>query len=226
MAKPKPDMDSGLSWLGTILRYIKEYGFFNIIKSCILLVVITLTLKICYDPIFLFEKYNKYMEGIHRENQGNRLANDSIIQKILPNILREMASDRIWIVQYHNGISDWEFGSMRFERCQENIASIKRHYDNFHLSWLELHMYLKEYRYYINTVDSLKEIDCALHDMLLKRNVKFIAVIEIKKGDTPLGVLGATWEYIPNVTNYELLAILNRYSGRLEELLHPQVQYL
>lgn len=225
MAKIKPDINSGLSWLGTILQYIKEYGFFNIIKSLILLILIVLTLNICYNPIFIFEKYDKYKQALHQEATDTRLINDSKIQELLPDILKETGADRVWIIQYHNGTSDWNFGSMRFELCAPNIASIKWHYDNFHLSWLKLPGYLKEHRYYINTINNLQSVDCALHDILTNRKVSYIAVIEIKTDKETLGVLGCTWESSPNIDIQNIRVILNRYSGKLEELLPPQIKF-
>lgn len=225
MTKTKPNIDSGLSWIGTILKYMKEYGFWNIIKSCILLIFIILTLNICYNPSFLFKRFEEYSNRIHTSAKDVRMNNDGKIQQILPNLLSEIKSDRVWIIQYHNGTSDWNFGSMRFELCAENIEPIKWHYDNFHLSWLELPVYLKYNRFYADSVTNLKEVDCALHDILLKRGVKYIATIEINNRQESLGILGCTWERTPNMSDSEIRSKLSRYSGILEELLTPKVNY-
>lgn len=225
MAKQQPDVNAGLSWLGTILQYIKEYGFFNIIKSLILLMLTVLTLKLCYDPSFLFERYKQWEDAIHTTLTTIRMQNDSNIQVLLPEILNKTEASRVWIIQYHNGTSDWNYGSMRFELCANNVESVKWHYNDFHLSWLTLPGYLKEHRYYINTVDNLKDIDCGLHDMLSRWGVQYVATVEIKTETTSVGVLGCTWETVPNLNPQDIRAILNRYSGKLEELLSPQTKF-
>lgn len=52
MAKTKPDINSGLSWLERILQLCKEYGVFNILKGLFILIMLSLTLRICYNPSF------------------------------------------------------------------------------------------------------------------------------------------------------------------------------
>lgn len=224
MDKITPNIDSGVSWIGIILKYLKKYGFFNIIKSCILLILIGFSLKIAYQPAFLFDKYTEYMNLKHIAEKEVRMKNDTEIRTLLPEILEKLKADRVWIVQYHNGTSDWNFGSMRFELCASNVESIKWHYDNFHLSWLELPNYLRINRYYINSVDNLEEVDCALHDMLKKRGIKFFAAVEIADKTEPLGILGCTWEEIP-INISDVRAVLNRYSGKLEILIPPQINH-
>ena len=50
MAKTKPDIDSGLLRLERILQLCKEYGVFNILKGLFILIMLSLTLRICYNP--------------------------------------------------------------------------------------------------------------------------------------------------------------------------------
>ena len=45
MAKIKPDINSGLSWLERILQLCKEYGVFNILKGLFILIILSLTLS-------------------------------------------------------------------------------------------------------------------------------------------------------------------------------------
>ena len=73
MAKTKPDINSGLSWLERILQLCKEYGVFNILKGLFILITLSLTLRICYNPSFLFDKYTdtqkSYIKGQNMINK-------------------------------------------------------------------------------------------------------------------------------------------------------------
>ena len=125
MAKKQPDITSGLTWLGTILQYIKDYGVCSILKALIIMFILSITLRICYNPAFLFDKYSDYMAQKHTQELVNRINDDKKVKDLLPKLLYRSNADRVWIIQYHNGISDWLYGSMRFELCGEGIHSIK-----------------------------------------------------------------------------------------------------
>ena len=76
MAKKQPDITSGLTWLGTILQYIKDYGVCSILKALIIMFILSITLRICYNPAFLFDKYSDYMAQKHTQELVSRIDDD------------------------------------------------------------------------------------------------------------------------------------------------------
>lgn len=168
MAKTKPDIDSGLSWLERILQLCKEYGVFNISKGLFILIMLSLTLRICYNPSFLFDKYTDYMIQRHAKELHKRTEYDQQIKSLLPVYLYKYHADRIWIIQYHNGIMDWQHGTMRFELCNDEVESIKNQYDDFNLTWINLPYYLKTNEVFIGDIVKLDSIDSTLYTQLKK----------------------------------------------------------
>jgi hypothetical protein len=83
---------------------------------------------------------------------------------------------------------------MRFEKCGNNVVSMKKDYVNFNLTWLDLPFYLKENDSFIGNMDELKAIDQTLHNQLLPYDVDHLACIIIRDeyGD-PKGIFGCTW---------------------------------
>lgn len=224
MKKTQPDLTSGLGWLGTILTYIKEYGVLNIIRAIILFIIFFLTLKICYDPSFLFETYKTYKETIHQIETTEREKIDREIKLMLPGMLYKYHADRVWIIQCHNGISDWRFGSMRFEMCKEGVESIKEQYLDFPLSWIDLYYYLKEHKTFIGNVEKLKSVDKTLYDRFLKNDVHYVACILVQDEDgQPSGVLGYTWTDETHIQKYEdkIREYLWEDKGTLKSYLKP-----
>lgn len=198
MAKTKPDIDSGLSWLERILQLCKEYGVFNILKGLFILIMLSLTLRICYNPSFLFDKYTDYMTQRHAKELHERTEYDQQIKSLLPVYLYKYHADRIWIIQYHNGIMDWQHGTMRFELCNDEAESIKNQYNDFNLTWINLPYYLKTNEVFIGDMVKLDSIDSTLYTQLKKNNVQYLACTIIKDNSGyPIGILGVTWKNIP-----------------------------
>lgn len=198
MAKTKPDIDSGLSWLERILQLCKEYGVFNILRGLFILIMLSLTLRICYNPSFLFDKYTDYMTQRHAKELHKRTEYDQQIKSLLPVYLYKYHADRIWIIQYHNGIMDWQHGTMRFELCNDEVESIKNQYNDFNLTWINLPYYLKTNEVFIGDIVKLDSIDSTLYTQLKKNNVQYLACTIIKDNSGyPIGILGVTWKNIP-----------------------------
>lgn len=198
MAKTKPDIGSGLSWLGILLQYIKEYGILGILKASLILIMLSITLQICYNPSFLFDKYTEYMTQKHTKELYERSEYDSQLKSLLPVYLYKYHADRVWIIQYHNGIMDWQHGTMRFEFCNEGVSSIKNQYSNFNLTWINIPYYLKQHEIFIGDLQELAPIDSTLETQLEKNNVKYLACSVIRDSNGyPIGVFGVTWSEIP-----------------------------
>lgn len=198
MAKTKPDINSGLSWLERILQLCKEYGVFNILKGLFILIMLSLTLRICYNPSFLFDKYTDYMTQRHIKELYKRTEYDQQVKSLLPEYLYKYHADRVWIIQYHNGIMDWQHGTMRFELCNDDVESIKNQYNDFNLTWINLPYYLKKNEVFIGDIVKLDSIDSTLYAQLKKNDVQYLACTIIKDSSGyPIGVLGVTWKNIP-----------------------------
>lgn len=198
MAKTKPDINSGLSWLERILQLCKAYGVFNILKGLFILIMLSLTLRICYNPSFLFDKYTDYMTQRHTKGLYKRTEYDQQVKSLLPVYLYKYHADRVWIIQYHNGIMDWQHGTMRFELCNDDVESIKNQYNDFNLTWINLPYYLKENEVFIGDMVKLDSIDSTLYTQLKKNDVQYLACTIIKDSSGyPIGILGVTWKNIP-----------------------------
>lgn len=203
MEKSKLDVTSGLSWIGSVLQYVKDYGIWGIVKACFTLVFISFMLQIVYNPGFLVEKYTEYMNNRHAEELMERSKYDQKIKSLMPTLLYKYQADRIWIIQYHNGTMDWQHGTMRFELCVEGTESIKKQYDNFSLTWLDLPYYLQENEIFIGDISSLSKIDPIMCHQFMKNHVGYLACTLIRDmAGRPMAVFGATWSSVPDVAKY------------------------
>ena len=211
MAKTKLNMASGLAWLEKAINLYKEYGLFGIIKGLFILIILSITIRICYNPGFLYDSYTEYMIEKHERDLQTRAKLDKRIKSLLPIYLDKYKSDRVWIIQYHNGIMDWLHGTMRFELCKLGIHSVSNQYDNFNLTWLNMPYYLADKEIFIGDLEKLGSVDPALYLQFVKNGTKYLACIVIR-GDNgyPIGVLGTTWNKIPVDTTLDMINIHNK----------------
>ena len=198
MTKTNPDITSGLTWLEKILNLYKKYGMFSILKSLLILILISITLRICYNPTFIFDKYTEYITQKHNKELYKRAEYDQQVKNLLPIYLYKYNADRVWIIQYHNGIMDWQHGTMRFELCSPESKSIKNQYNNFNLTWINLPYYLRENEFFIGDLNQLNSIDPSLCIQFDKNNIKYIACVVIRdQNEYPIGVFGISWKDVP-----------------------------
>ena len=193
MAKEN-EITSGISWLDTALNIIKKYSVLEIVKAMILLMLLSVTIRICIDPSFIFEAWKEWQTKYHNTELVVRSGKDEMLKDYLTLWIHKYHASRIFIIQYHNGTKDWQHGTMRFEKCATNVVSMKKDYVNFNLTWLDVPFYLKENESFIGNMNDLRLIDQTLYNQLLPYNVDYLACVIIRDdhGD-PQGILGCTW---------------------------------
>ena len=76
-------------------QYIKDYGVCNILKALIIMFILSITLRICYNPAFLFDKYSDYMAQKHTQELVNRINDDKKVKDLLPKLLYRSNADRV-----------------------------------------------------------------------------------------------------------------------------------
>lgn len=219
--KKQPNIDSGLSWLGTLLNYIKQYGVFNIIKATMLLIILSFSLRLCFDPEYIFERYNKFVIEKHDIELRERAELDRQIKNNLPTYLYKYRADRVWIIQYHNGIMDWQHGTMRFELTRSNLEPVQTQYNDFNLTWLNLPYYLKDHNLFVGSLNELQKYDKVLYEQLAKNHVSYLACILIRDNTgKDIGIFGVTWASTP--TDIDVETIVQRLytdSGEIKYLI-------
>lgn len=211
MCEKQSTTDSKLSFLGTMLKYKQDYGVIGVLQGILLIVIFSISIRICINPSFIFDRYSEYMRKKHAIELSERSEYDEKLKNSLPLYLYKYDADRVWVINYHNGTMDWQHGTMRFELCADGVSSIKHQYNDFNLTWLDLPYYLKEHEYFMGTIDELYAIDKLLSTQLKKNDVQFLACTIIKDSlNKPLGIFGVTYlenpdeEHIKKLHDYLL----------------------
>lgn len=68
---------------------------FNIIKATMLLIILSFSLRLCFDPEYIFERYNKFVIEKHDIKLHERAELDRQIKNNLPTYLYKYRADRV-----------------------------------------------------------------------------------------------------------------------------------
>ena len=75
-------------------------------KAFMLMVMFSFVVRVMVNPNFLFRAYKEFIATEHVIEMTERERNDLEVNKRLPVYLYKYHSDRVFVVQYHNGVSD------------------------------------------------------------------------------------------------------------------------
>lgn len=217
------DLGSGMDWFKWLLSAAKEYSIFDFLKTCMLVFMMSVTIRVCYNPEFIFKKYIEFVREYHTIETSARETHDEAVNRMLPVMLYKYHADRVYIVQYHNGVSDWKYGSMRFEYCATGVKSVKTSYDHVHLSWLSLPLYLKNHELYIGTIEDFANIDKTLYEWYSQHGTKYVACVLLRDNSgAPSGILGFMWNKEIPLEDIEEKMISYMYEDRAALAPHTQ----
>ena len=87
MAKNENEITIGLGWLDTILKTIKKYGVLEIFKALLLLFFVSMTIRICINPDFIFEAWKEWTDRNHEKELVERNDKDEKLKNTLNQFL-------------------------------------------------------------------------------------------------------------------------------------------
>ena len=212
------NIDKNMSFLQKLLSLQRKYGFFDIIKSLILLLITGYVVFFTLNPTYLLDKIEKFQVDKHSEAINKRVQSDKDVRLILERLLESTDADRSWLVEFHNGSSNiatglpFLYGSMRIEATRDSILSIEDDYSDFSLSRYPLMYKLMQDGYYYGSVDSIVNIDKRLYYKMKSNNVNQFAALTLYDGNSPIGVIGLSF-CVPDTMNLRIVGKEIRRGG-------------
>lgn len=192
-------MEKGIGFLGKLLNLQKRYGFFSIIKSLVILLMLGYVVFFATNPTYLIEKIGSIQEATHRDAISKRIESDKNICLILEKLKAKTDADRAYLIEFHNGGKNigsglpFLYGSMTTETTNDSIAGVEEEYANFNLSLYPLLLKTLSDGYYCGTIESFKEADVKLYYKMKSNSVNELALLVLYNGEDPLGILGLSY---------------------------------
>ena len=226
-------MENFLQWIEKILRFLKDYGFVNIIKSCIVIILFAFTMAIAFNTKETVSNIIELVHVIENENHANseeiRKRINPIINELLDNSIRDIGCDRAFIMEGHNGKANgrglgFYYVDMTYERCRKTSLdqSIYWQYKDMPTSIFPFFNYLDKRRYFYGDLNSLSQIDSKLAQMINVNGTNFLVTVEIPGKNSVnqfMGILGYSFEVSPNLTQEQIKDYILEVRRRVQILL-------
>lgn len=222
------NLEKGTGLLGKVLSLQKKYGFFSILKSLIILLLLGYIVFFVTNPTYLLKKIETIQEEYHKEAITDRINADSEVKLLLEKLLLHTEADRTWLVEMHNGSSNlgtglpFLFGSMRMEATAEGIYGVEEEYVDFSLSRYPLMMELLKNGIFVGGIEDLKPLDEKLYFKMKSNNVSNVALLAIYNGDSPIGILGISFCFDKAMDTRTVITEMRKTGVQIATLLTPQ----
>ena len=219
------NIEKGIGWLQKIIQMEKKYGFFNIIKGLILVMLAGYIIYFTINPSYLLNKLENLKAWKVEESISKRIDTDAEVRNIIKKMLTTTNADRVWLIEMHNGSHNlasglpFLFGSMRIEETKPGISNVDEEYSDFSLSKYGFISEVLQRGYYYGTVESIRNIDNRMYYKFKANDVNEIALMTLYFGTKPLGIIGITF-CGENMMNPELVgSVIRNYGIQIATLL-------
>lgn len=198
-------MENFLQWIEKILGFLKSYGFLNILKSCVVIIIFELTIAIAFNPretlSTIIEMVHSIENEKHASNEEVRHRITPIINELLDNSIKDLNCDRAFIMEGHNGKSNvsglgFYYVDMTYERCKRTTLG--------------------------SNIEKMSEIDYKLDQMININKTNFIVAVEIPEENSAnrfMGILGYSFEETPTYTQEQIKNYMLEVRRRVKILL-------
>lgn len=192
-------VEKGVGLLGKLLNLQKKYGFFSIIKSLVILLLLGYVIFFALNPTYLLERITTIQDEKHSVAVTKRIKSDEQIMLLLEKLRLKTEADRAWMIEFHNGSSNigtglpFLYGSMRLEATSDTIQGVEEEYVDFSLSRYPLMMRILSDGFYYGGIESIKSLDQKLYFKMKSNNVSEMAMMTLFNGDSPIGIIGLSF---------------------------------
>ena len=226
-------MENFLQWIEKILGFLKNYGFLNIIKSCIVIILFAFTMAIAFNPketiTNIIELVHTIEDEKHATSEEIRKHVNPVINELLDNSIRDIGCDRAFIMEGHNGKANasglgFYYVDMTYERCRKTSLdqAIYWQYKDMPTSIFPFFNYLNKRRYFYGGSDELSQIDSKLAQMINVNGTHFLVTVEIPGKNSVnqfMGILGYSFENPPKLTQEQIKDYMLEVRRRVQILL-------
>lgn len=222
-------VNDGVGMFERLINIFKTNSLWTLFKTLVFSIFFGIVIFFFLQPTYFFEKYNQYQDDKHTIELNERFEKVSKVNGKLNNLLYELHADRIFFIEYHNSVKSLQgapfaYGSMSFEKLHSNrnVIFMGDEFTDFPLTKYETVSYLYTNKFFIGTVDDLKNIDARLTSKLKTNNVTQIALIEVWGNNQPLGILGASWSEHEVLSTYRdaIENVMRQRSAEIRVLLN------
>lgn len=189
--------------LEKIVSMERKYGFFNILKSLVIIGICLILTIFAFNPEKIVEIYDTFKDKQHKEMMDKRMEIEPELRIIIKDLRIATNASRAYICEFHNGTNNLNgmpflYADMRYEDVANGVINVDYDYQNQPLSRFALAFTMFKNRYWYGSIDELLQIDERLGTRLKFNNVKWAAFIMLDGNVQEVGILGLSYTEIPD----------------------------
>lgn len=188
-----------LNLLEKILLLEKKYGFWNILKSLLVIILIILLSYLMINPTFLFKKFEDFQTEKHNVEMQQREVFDPNLRSLLRALRRETKANRVFFFEIHDGIKGstgfrFRYADMRYELLDETTEEIAYLYENVNMSLYPMFTYVYQKRSLFADMEKMKDIDIKMSKRIKNNGTNYLALRVCYLNGEPKGIIGLSFK--------------------------------
>lgn len=210
------------------ISMIDTYGVFKIVFSCLLMIFISYTTYLTFNPSIMFKRYSEYEAKKHNESFEYRMESAPVVQSVIDNMVIETGALRTFVIEMHNGKYNssglsFNYGSLTYEATRDGVESIREDYDDFTLERYPFLYKVYKLGKWSGTVVELMKIDKRLALKLQANNAYYISLSVIYGSKNEIGFIGATFSKDDVIQKNKIENLIYRYAGKIAPYLDGEI---
>ena len=195
----KENVDAGLGWLQKMIRLKEKHGTVTILTCLLLLLFACYVVFFGLNPRYLLDRMEATRTEQHDDATLRRLQADAEIRTEVQRLMHEVDADRVWVIELHNGSKNLSsglpfiYGKMMPEEVADGIEHVDDEYLDFELARYPFIANILRRGYFYGSIEPVQNSDRRLYHQLKKNDVNEIALMTLRCGQKPLGILGISF---------------------------------
>lgn len=203
MADKVNSTNSVVGWLEKVVNLESKFGFFNILKSLLLVFLAACVAFFIINPIWFVQRFEDYVSERHGKAMEKRVQVDPWVRGELNNLSEVTQADRAWVIEFHNGTTSlgglpFRYGDMTYEQ-PPRPTSLMDSNQNISLSRYPFITKLYTDGYWYGHVDELMTIDLSFYYKMRAEGINYLAIMLLQGTKSPIGFLAVSYEGEPEV---------------------------
>ena len=219
-----------VSWYGSIVELISEYGMGKMLQAFLLIVasVFFLLFANALNNEEIIEKWIDKETSVHIEGSNIRTEISPKVNSSLLKLMNECDADRVSVLEMHNGKENptslpFIYCDMTYEHTRGKIPYISEEYEDLNMAKFTFPYYIYDHKYFVGSIDKIFEIDKRLAMRLEINDVKYVGIIFIR-GTSDIGFLMVSYLDQPTISDEDIKENLMFYVQEVGAYLDYQVQ--
>ena len=216
-----------LGLMERIKRFINKEGLKGTFTSLLTLFIAVVIGYFIFNPGSFFERFQNFSNERHEEAIIARMEADPQIREYLTAMKNELAADRTYVLEAHNGGSNLSnlpflYTDLTYMVPRGSFGELEEEYRNFRLSRFPWASYVVENSFWFGPIEDTFDNDPELYYKLQKEGVTYMGMMLLHGNKAiPSGCLGVVYTEGQTVPDeITVIKIMQKYSNIIAPLLN------